>query len=437
MTDIKTLMSKTHLDVAAPNAAILPPAFLHRVTSIDAVRGLVMFSMIYVNDIARASAKIVPSWMRHFEGRNGITVVDLVFPAFLFIVGMSIPIALGSRLEKGEPVWKILFHVIFRALSLLFIGIMIVNGYPDSNEMGWSAPLWSVLMYVSAILAFCSIKPPQKLESAISSKLVFNFVTIILRVLGFALLVYLAFAFRGKDGYRIITVSPFSIHTEWYGSLGRIGWAYLIASIVFLVFRNHRTALLGCTILLFCIYAADRTGAFENFWQSDCVIIGEIFGSLAAICTSGMLLATILLTPDTITNCARTKFTVLFIVGYSIGAYLVYGLYGINKTLTTPSWCLCACAITSGIWLLFYYLCDVIKLTWFSQPFSIAGRNVLLAYLLSYLLYPALELFGLDYWYSNMAQPDLFHAVTRSIGCGIFILTLSSILNRVGFRLKL
>src|ERR1700684_2867739 len=98
-----------------------------RVTSIDALRGFVMFMMIFVNDLAGAPEKIVPDWMAHFSDRHkegsGMTFVDLVFPAFLFIVGMSIPFALGSRLDRGEPLGKTILHIVVRALSLLFIGI--------------------------------------------------------------------------------------------------------------------------------------------------------------------------------------------------------------------------------------------------------------------------------------------------------------------------
>src|SRR5664280_792831 len=109
---------------AVPNSDALAsvPARSARITSIDALRGLVMFTMIYVNDLAGVSDKIVPAWMKHFHGKSGMTFVDLVFPAFLFIVGMSIPFGLGSRLNKGEPLWKIILHVAVRTLSLLFIG---------------------------------------------------------------------------------------------------------------------------------------------------------------------------------------------------------------------------------------------------------------------------------------------------------------------------
>jgi hypothetical protein len=48
-----------------------------------------------------------------------------------------------------------------------------------------------------------------------------------------------------------------------------------------------------------------------------------------------------------------------------------------------------------------------------------------------------LDLLHLDTWYSHLAQPDLAHAVARSIGCALVILSLSAALNHLGFRLKL
>src|SRR5215475_9146273 len=113
-----------------------------RVISIDALRGFVMFMMIFVNDLAGAG-KILPNWMvhfsdRHHRGESGMTFVDLVFPAFLFIVGMSIPLALGIRRAKGEPAWKTLGHVLVRTISLLTIGILMVHETPDTAALGWS-----------------------------------------------------------------------------------------------------------------------------------------------------------------------------------------------------------------------------------------------------------------------------------------------------------
>ena len=404
-----------------------------RITSIDALRGLVIFTMIYVNDIAGVSSRIVPAWMRHFHGRSGMTFVDLVFPAFLFIVGMSVPFALGARLARGEPLWKCLLHVIVRTLLLLLVGIMIVNEWPDSEKMGWSAALWCTLMFLSAIFAFSTVTVPQRERMS-------RVITLVLRVFGLASLVFLAFAFRGADDHRIVTLSPFSIHTEWYGILGLIGWAYLVAALVFLVFRGYRTALLGCVVLLFCLYPADRAGAFESFWLARIVGIGDVLGSQGAIAAAGLLLGSILLAPDVATIRVRARFALLFIAGCSAGALLLHGLYGINKNSATPSWCLWACAITAALWLLFYFLADVwpqSPLAKLAKPFAIAGSNVLLAYLLSEMLPSALDLFGLDDWYSRLAQPDLAHGMARSIGCAVIILSITAGLNRVGFRLKL
>src|SRR5213075_1772136 len=134
------------------------PARSERIASIDALRGLVMFTMIFVNDIAGVSNDVVPPWMKHYHGKSGMTFVDLVFPAFLFIVGMSIPFALGTRLARGDSNWKIVGHVLLRTLSLLVIGILMVNSEsgPSSKHMGWSRNAWTSLLYLAAILSFCS-----------------------------------------------------------------------------------------------------------------------------------------------------------------------------------------------------------------------------------------------------------------------------------------
>jgi heparan-alpha-glucosaminide N-acetyltransferase len=435
MSPINTLPSAASAEVAPPPILTAPRS--NRIMSVDALRGLVMLTMIFVNDIGHVSKKIVPWWMRHYKGNgNGMTFVDLVFPAFLFIVGMSIPFALGSRLEKGEPLWKIVLRVIGRTLALLLLGIMMVNESPDSDKMGWSDTLWSALMLFSAIFAFCSLSPRSSAPDARPSQ-IWPAVTIVLRCLGFVSLIYLAFAFRGENDERIISLSPFSIRTEWYGILGLIGWAYLVTSIVFLVFRTNRTALLGCMVLLFCLYPADRKGTFEDFWLGDYVGIGETLGSQAAIAVAGVLLASILVTSNTSTIGARTRFTLLFIAGCSSAALLLHRLYGINKNNATLSWCLWACAITAALWLVFYFLADVLALRFPAKLLAFAGANVLLAYLLADLREPVFELLHLDQWYVHLAQPGLANAIGRSLGCAIVILALSVGLNRIGFRLKL
>src|SRR5690349_20549037 len=192
------------------------PSRPQRIASIDALRGFVMFTMIFVNDLAGAPRKLVPDWMVHYSDRHrggsGMTFVDLVFPAFLFIVGMSIPFALGSRLAKGEPFWKVLVHVFVRAASLLAIGILMVNGESAANNVsGWSATLWSTSMFLACIYAFCVVTPRGAGASTAKFWRIFN---LGMRVVGFAGMLYLAFTFHGRRGQEgVISLSPFSIHT--------------------------------------------------------------------------------------------------------------------------------------------------------------------------------------------------------------------------------
>lgn len=409
-----------------------------RVTSIDAARGLVMFTMIFVNDIAGVSHKVVPDWLRHFKGRSGMTFVDLVFPAFLFIVGMSIPSALGGRLRAGEPVWKTLLHVVARTLSLLLIGVLMVNDETPGPEMAALSPdLWAVLMYLSAILAFCSISPPARMEPSLETKRRWQWTSRVLRLAGWAGLITLAFMFRGDKGQRIISLSPFVIHTSWYGILGLIAWAYLVGSMVYLAFRANAVALLACMVLLLALYPADRTGAFDGFWLGRYVGIGETLGAQPSITVGGLLLASILPLSGNLGLAGRLRFTAWFILGCVAAALLLGRLYGINKNEATPSWCLWACAVTALVWLVFHLLSDIGSVHPVAKIFALAGRNVLLAYLLSEMMPSAFAFFRVDEWYDKVGEINLAAAVARSAGMGAVLLAATVGLNRIGFRLRI
>jgi len=415
----------------SPTGMGTPPS-VPRIISIDALRGFVMFMMIFVNDLAGAPHKLVPEWMVHFSDRHhsgsGMTFVDLVFPAFLFIVGMSIPFALGSRLNKSEPIWKILGHVVMRTLALLALGILMVNG-----ESGGTA-LWAATMFFSGIFAFCAISPRRAKPDTARIWKMFN---VCLRALGFAGMIYCALVFSNRRGHPILTLWPFHINTSWYGILGLIGWAYFAASILFLIFRGHRTALLGCVVLMTCFFAADNKHFFDNFWPAQFVDFGGTLGSQAAITVAGLLLASILVAPDRTALKSRVKFTLLFIGGFAFAALLLNGLYGISKNNATPSWCLWSSAITAALWLGFYFFCDVKPVNAVARPLAAAGQNVLLAYLISEMLESVLDLLHLGDWYDGLAQANLAAAIARSAGCAAVILLVTVGLNRIGFRLKL
>lgn len=68
--------------------------------------------MIFVNDGAGGYW-----WLEHATW-NGLAAGDLVFPAFLWIMGVCIPLSVKSAFAKGVPRWKIVFHII-RVSSIL------------------------------------------------------------------------------------------------------------------------------------------------------------------------------------------------------------------------------------------------------------------------------------------------------------------------------
>jgi hypothetical protein len=242
--------------------------------------------------------------------------------------------------------------------------------------------------------------------------------------------------FRGDKGQRIISLAPFSIHTDWYGILGLIGWAYLVGAIVYLLFCGSATATLACAALLLCCYPADKTGVLDHVWIGRYVGIGETLGSQAAITVAGILLTSLLLAQGG-ARWPRVKSALLFIAGCAAGAILLYGLYGINKNEATPSWCLWACVFTGALALAFHLFCDHGSPPRAARILAIAGSNVLLAYLLSEMFPSFLDLTHLGDWYGAIGDKNLFFGIARSAGCGVFILALATALNRLGFRLVL
>ena len=113
-----------------------------RIVSVDVLRGLTILLMIFVNDLGRAA----PSWMHHIQPPNadGMTLADVVFPAFLFIVGVSIPLAFERARAAGKTTWAQFGHILIRTAGLLFMGVIVYNS-EDSQTRG--QPLWGVLAF--------------------------------------------------------------------------------------------------------------------------------------------------------------------------------------------------------------------------------------------------------------------------------------------------
>ncbi|MFC0181070.1 heparan-alpha-glucosaminide N-acetyltransferase domain-containing protein [Pseudarcicella hirudinis] len=95
---------------------------LKRVRSIDVFRALTMLLMIFVNDLWSLSG--IPYWLEHAKAdEDFLGLADVVFPCFLFILGMAIPFAIQNRIAKGESDPEIVKHIIIRSVALLIMGI--------------------------------------------------------------------------------------------------------------------------------------------------------------------------------------------------------------------------------------------------------------------------------------------------------------------------
>ena len=97
-----------------------------RLQSLDVLRGLTVALMILVNNAGDGSVSYAQ--LRH-SAWNGCTLTDVVFPLFLFIVGASITLSFGARLDRGVPRRTILLQVGKRSLLIFAIGL-ILNALP-------------------------------------------------------------------------------------------------------------------------------------------------------------------------------------------------------------------------------------------------------------------------------------------------------------------
>jgi predicted acyltransferase len=91
-----------------------------RLLSVDALRGLTVAAMVLVNNPGTWSAVYAP--LQH-AGWHGWTPTDMVFPFFLFVVGVSIPLALGPALDRGAGGLPV--RVLRRAAVIFALGLLL------------------------------------------------------------------------------------------------------------------------------------------------------------------------------------------------------------------------------------------------------------------------------------------------------------------------
>jgi len=381
---------------------------------VDAFRGITILLMIFVNELAGISD--IPQWARHMPAdADAMSFVDVVFPAFLFIVGLSLPFAVQARRMKQDSNLQILMHGLVRAVGLIVIGVFMVNsssGLPGELTP-ISADAWTLLMYGSVLLIWTA-RPEQ-----VSRQIVWS-----ARILGCAGLVWLWWIYEGLDG-RGMTV-------QWWGILGLIGWAYAIALPMYLL--THRVSALAVLMVVL----VGSYFALQLVANNDDVFLSLLAGNSghlthAAIVLGGMILG--LLAYDTRYASAKSLFVRTYCAAAIILAFGAWQFGPISKIYATPSWGLFSIAACSLSFLVLKWALDRPAESGWAHLVLPASRNPLLLYLLPYFF---AALFGLFAWSPRPEQFDAGLAgVFWSVMFTIAVALIGRLLSQAGIRLRL
>lgn len=338
-----------------------------RIISIDALRGITIFVMIFVNELA--SVKNVPQWMKHMPAdADAMTFVDLVFPSFLFIVGMSVPFAFNARLLKGDSPKTIWTHTLKRALALVIIGVFMVNaeyGY-DASKMLITPAFWGLLAYSMPIPIWN--KYPK--DFSVWLKYILQYGAILV-------LVALYFLYIQDTGERGMT-------PKWWGILGLIGWAYFFTVVYYWLVNGKLWAMIA--FLVFCVIA-NSINLTEGNTLRELPWFSFIAGHLthAALVSAGVVISLLFFDrkKEVKINWPVIGFIILFFaVGFFLRPY-----YGISKIKGTPSWTMLSAGICTVLFYFLYWLMELKKQTKWSDFFMPAAANPLLIYILPGIIY--------------------------------------------------
>jgi len=391
----------------------------NRIYSIDIMRGLTLVLMLFVNDLYIPG---VPSWLGHRAANfDGMGLADWVFPGFLFMVGMAIPFSIGNRISKGENTYSIAKHIIVRSISLLIIGILMLNSERVNPEFtGLSKNLWAILMYIGVFLIWNKYKEDDK-----------NFFTIAgLKLAGIALLVFLIFKFRSGQ-----VVNNGSLITGWWGILGLIGWGYLVSALIYLVLRDKilKTAIAVLFFLALNILSKLELLNFLNPFKSVFGVIIE--GNVPLIVLSGLL--TTLILKKLSNESGKTIITIAGLGILSIAAgFFLRKWFIISKIQATPSWGLICNGISMMLFALLYWIIDIkkhIKWAFFLKP---AGENSLTTYLAPDIIYYLIWSTGIPILiYKQSGVPMI--VIAGSVIWALLMVGLTALLVRVNIKLRL
>jgi len=342
-----------------------------RLAALDAFRGFDILVMVFVNYIA--GMKAIPWVLRHARAEmDTYTLTDLVFPGFLFIVGVAIPLSLGKRTQAGDPLGRVLARIAVRTAGLLFLGIIEVNKDRFSAaDTGLSESLWYLLAYL-AVMTLWNIYPRTE------DRRRRGFYTG-LRVGAVLVLCILVALFRGRtEAGAVVWLQP-----SWWGILGQIGWAYLLGCLLFLVSSGKRAPLMGFLGLTIAFNAGNYLGALDFLGAAGAHDMRGMVSCHGAIVLAGIIVGTMFAPSRMVKELkARLPFLTAFGLGLFLSGLLLRPIQGISKIRATESYALVSAGLCLLAFLAFYLVMDVLKVRRWSGFLRPVGANPLLAYIL-------------------------------------------------------
>lgn len=387
-----------------------------RIESIDIFRAFTMLAMLFVNDFA--GMKDIPHWLEHAKTREDMMgFSDLVFPAFLFCVGLSIPFAVANRIKKGDSSLQVIWHVLSRSVILLIMGIFSMNlggitGVISANNLAMIA----VIAYFFLWNAYPKAEGTRK------------HIYTALKIIGAILLIGIVFA---KDWYGM------SFRHGWWGILGLIGWCYGLCALAYIFlkgdFKKIRIAWIAAIVLMivnqlpFIPREFGIRALFFSFfpggWTQAALVLSGMFGSLCMLKYAdkekpGKFLLNMLI--------AGALMCVL--------AIICHNFWIISKNMATPTWFFFCVALYYPILGLLYYFCDAKGKTSWAKIVKPAGVATLTAYMMPNIWYGVMNLLGLNY---PAALTHGGFGLLRSFCFALCIIGITWCLGKLKIKLKI
>lgn len=388
------------------------PAKSVRIQSLDVFRALTMLLMLWVNEYA--GVKDLPHWMYHAAAQEDMMgFSDIIFPAFLFAMGMAVPFAVQNRLKKGDSLLQVSLHILLRTVALVVMGLFTVNkGAYDPVASGIPSAWYSLLMVAGFFLVW-------NLYPKVSDARRYLFAG--MKIAGIALLIYLLVIFVPKEGQ--------SFGTKWWGILGLIGWSYLGTSLIYLATRSNLRKAIAAFLLLTACCLLTFAGVFRGTWAENIPSQPVLY----TLSVAGMLAAILL---QQYGRRPGSFYGVMVAIGVvmALCGWVAHHWWIISKIQATPTWLFYCCAMFFPAVALLHYLCDVKgKAHWFAiiKP---AGTLTLTCYMVPYLTGNLMRLLGL-HWPSFT-----YSGGAGLVRCALYSLAaiwIAWLLSKIHIRLKI